>query len=94
VTSAKVDVGTTDKMPMVRKLVDSFRPARDVIALNEGMVPVILLLLKSKYSTPLIELKELGIVPENALEPRRIFVSNVIEEIALGMVPIKELESK
>lgn len=89
-----MDVGTTDKMPMVRKLVDSFRPASDVIALNEGMVPVILLLLRSKYSTLPIELKELGIVPENALEPRRIFVSNVIEEIALGMVPINELESK
>lgn len=89
-----MDVGTTDKMPMVRKLVDSFKPASDVIALNEGMVPVILLLLRSRYSTPLIELIELGIVPENALEPRRIFVSNVIEEMALGMVPINELESK
>ena len=89
-----MDVGTTDKMPMVRKLVDNFRPASDVIAFNGGMVPVSLLLLKSKYSTPLIELKELGIDPENAFEPRRIFVSNVIELIALGMVPINELESK
>jgi hypothetical protein len=89
-----MDVGTTDKVPIVRKLVDSLRPASDVIALNVGMVPVSLLLLRSKYCTIPIELKELGIVPENALEPRRIFVSNVIEEIAVGIVPIKELESK